>query len=99
MSKLKWFSGGKERRDNALDLLESIIIELREIDGSESLQKFLLAYKEELEKQKAPIPTILSRFNIELSEVLRNSNIILNNKVREQLDSIRKLSYIRYGYY
>ncbi|MGT2893453.1 bacteriocin immunity protein [Streptococcus downei] len=99
MSKLKWFSGSKERRDNALDLLESIIIEIREIEGSESLQEFLLTYKDELEKQKAPIPTILSRFNVELSGVLRDSNIILTDRVKEALNSIRKLSYIRYGYY
>lgn len=99
MSKLKWFSGGKERRDNALNLLESIIIEIREIEGSESLQEFLLTYKDELEKQKAPIPTILSRFNVELSGVLRDSNIILTDRVKEALNSIRKLSYIRYGYY
>lgn len=98
MPKLNWFSGGKERRDAALTLLDSIMIDIRGLDRGELLQDILSSYKEELEHPNAPIPVILSRFNVELSRVLRNGNIILTNGIREKLDSLRKLSYIRYGY-
>lgn len=99
MPKLKWFSGGKERRDDALTLLDSIMIDIRGLERAESLQDILSSYKEELEHPNAPIPISLSRFNVELSGVIRDNNIMLTDSVREKLDTIRKLSYIRYGYY
>ncbi|MDB1724486.1 hypothetical protein PMV48_11950, partial [Enterococcus avium] len=50
MSKLNWFSGGKERSDQALALITEILRELDTDQNSQALQKILANYQNELRK-------------------------------------------------
>ena len=50
MSKLNWFSGGKERSDQALALITEILRELDTDQNSQALQKVLANYQNELRK-------------------------------------------------
>ena len=98
MSQLKWFSGGNERQSAALELFGRLIAEVRDENNNQVLEEFCLSYRKELEEGKAPIPTILSRFNFELSRLLRESKPNLTGETKQALEAIRKLSNIRYGY-
>lgn len=51
MSKLKWFSGGKERSDQALTLINELLKELDKNPNSQALQKLLANYQNELRKK------------------------------------------------
>ena len=41
MAKLKWFSGGKERREEAISIIEELISDLQTNDSAEALSKLL----------------------------------------------------------
>lgn len=92
---LKWFSGGKERSDNAIDLL---------VDLSKSLdtrtQSYLIVtkYINELKSPNRSVPYILNSFNLEISKAIRKDNLKLDKDQSQILTKIRKLSNIRYGY-
>lgn len=98
MSQLKWFSGGNERQSAALELFDRLIAEVRDENNNQVLEEFCLSYRKELEEGKAPIPTILSRFNFELSRLLREGKADLTDRSKKDLAAIRKPSNIRYGY-
>lgn len=97
MAKLKWFSGGKERREEAVNDLNTLnerLNETTEIELKKVIQHFLV----ELENQQEPVPLILSRFNIEVSNCLLKHSIELLVENKELVKSISELSQIRYGY-
>ncbi|MDT2493464.1 bacteriocin immunity protein [Enterococcus avium] len=98
MSKLNWFSGGKERSNQALALITEILRELDTDQNSQALQKVLANYQNELRKEERPIPFILSQMNVEISNILNKKAISLSNTQVKKLKQLLTLSYIRYGY-
>ena len=98
MSKLNWFSGGKERSDQALALITEILRELDTDQNSQALQKVLANYQNDLRKEERPIPCILSQMNVEISNILNKKAISLSTKQAKKLKQLLTLSYIRYGY-
>ena len=98
MSKLNWFSGGKERSNQALTLITEILRELDTDQNSQALQKVLANYQNELRKEERPIPFILSQMNVEISNILNKKAISLSNTQAKKLKQLLTLSYIRYGY-
>ena len=85
MVALRWFSGGKERREEAVNLIDE-------------LKQALLSYRGELAKSESSAPYILSRMSIEISTILRKDKLILTPYVEERMAELRKLLSIRYGY-
>ena len=98
MSKLNWFSGGKERSDQALALITEILRELDTDQNSQALQKILANYQNELRKEECPIPFMLSQMNVEISNILNKKAISLSTTQAKKLKHLLTLSYIRYGY-
>ncbi|MGT2756556.1 bacteriocin immunity protein [Streptococcus ovuberis] len=70
MNRLKWFSGGTERRDEAISILELLIQDLKDENHLDSLYSLLISYYNELKNGAGSVPYILSRLNIEMSHVL-----------------------------
>ena len=54
--------------------------------------------KDELIKKETSVPFILSRLNVDVSNAIRDNNIIMTDKESDILREIRQLSSIRYGY-
>lgn len=98
MSKLKWFSGGKERSDQALALINELLKELDKNPNSQALQKLLANYQNELRKKERSVPFILSQMNIEISNLLKKETISLSDSQSNNLKQLMTLSNIRYGY-
>lgn len=98
MSKLNWFSGRKERSNQALALITEILRELDTDQNSQALQKVLANYQNELRKEERPIPFILSQMNVEISNILNKKAISLSTTQAKKLKQLLTLSYIRYGY-
>lgn len=94
MGNLNWFSGGDERSAQAIKL----ITELQNDTNSPILQNVLGKYKIELTEDQSSVPFILSRMNIELSQVLVENDIILSQDQTSKLNDLRDISNIRYGY-
>ena len=71
MKKLKWFSGGNERAEQAIQLIDEL---LRDFDDSSShsdrLRTVLRNNREALIHKQAAVPFILSRMNLEISNAL-----------------------------
>ncbi|MGM0214104.1 bacteriocin immunity protein [Enterococcus sp. AZ109] len=95
MNKLKWFSGGKERRDQAIIIITDVLNELTNDPKSESLQKVLGDYKDELERDGAAVPLILSRMNIAISNAIRKDGMDLPKHQADKLKELTALSNIR----
>lgn len=96
--KIRWFSGGEERKNYAIPLIDDLISELNKKDDNEPVIVVLNKYKDELIKKETSMPFILSRLNVDVSNVVRDNNIIMTDKESDILRDIRKLSSIRYGY-
>lgn len=92
MVEINWFSGGKERRDDAITIVDDLLSNLTNPD----LKKVLLSYREELKKQEIATPLILSRMNLALSQKLIEKNIHLSEVQSNQLKRLISLSNIRY---
>ncbi len=98
MSALKWFSGGEERRNEALIIMDNLLTLLDHHHGVQPLKDLLLSYAQELKSGGISTPFILSRMHIELSKVLMDNKIRLSEEQSELLKELRSLSNIRYGY-
>lgn len=98
MSRLTWFAGGKERRQEALELVEHLEKDLRGQDGFDHLEALLASYQQELEQTRTSLPYVLSRLAVEVSALLTREQLTLSPYQKDCLDQLRQLSYIRYGY-
>lgn len=96
---LKWFAGGKERRDEALIILDKLIASFYNNYGVQPLTDLFLKYKNELKNGGTSTPFVLSRMNIELSRVFTQNEIRLTEEQSRLLKDLRSLSNIRWGYY
>ena len=92
MSTIKWFSGGNERGDQAVNII-NVLLDYKELSQNSQLRKTLLEYKVELQKKESSVPFILSRMNLDISKALRN-----NEEQKKYLKQLTSLSNIRYGY-
>lgn len=98
MIKLKWFSGGNDRADQAITIITELLTDLNGASKSEPLQRLLKDYKNELELKESSVPYILSRMNIAISNVTLKNSIVLSKDQSEKINHLTKLSNIRYGY-
>lgn len=99
MNKLKWYSGGQERGDQAITFITELLTDLNTNSKSGSLQRVLRNYKDELERKEAAVPLILSRMNMDISNAIRKDQITLSSTQSNKLKKLTSLSSIRYGYY
>jgi hypothetical protein len=79
MSTIKWFSGGNERGDQAVNII-NVLLDYKELSQNSQLRKTLLEYKVELQKKESSVPFILSRMNLDISKALRNDGVYLNEE-------------------
>ena len=98
MGKLKWFSGGKERSNQAENIITDLLDDLKTDLGNESLKKVLENYLEELKQKGASVPLILSRMNLDISKAIRNDGVTLSDYQSKKLKDLTSISNIRYGY-
>lgn len=98
MTRLKWFAGGTDRREEALTILEDFIQMVKDEPRFISLKMVLISYKKEFKDTSVSVPYILSRMNIEISHVIIEQQIHLTEQQSKQMSKLRKLSHIRYGY-
>ncbi|MBT0903508.1 bacteriocin immunity protein [Streptococcus infantarius] len=98
MVDLKWFSGGKERKNEAVVIIDELLVSLGEDSKYIPLKKFFLFYRKELESSGTSTPLVLSRMNVELSNILVENKLQLSDAQSKQLKRLRSLSNIRYGY-
>lgn len=97
MAALKWFSGGKERKNEAVVIIDELLESLNGDLKYKPLQNFFISYRKELSNGTS-IPLVLSRMNIELSNVLVENKLQLSDEQSQKLKELRSLSNIRYGY-
>lgn len=98
MNKLKWYSGGQERGNQAITIIKELLNVLEENKKNDELKKILDKYIDELHKNQSSIPFILSRMNIDISNTIRKNEISLSNNQSDILKKLFALSNIRYGY-
>ncbi len=98
MNKLKWFSGGSERRSQAIAILDDLIQDIKYDQQFIPLKKLLISYKNELKNDGTSVPYILSRMNTEISHVLIEQKLCLSESQSDKIKKLREISNIRYGY-
>lgn len=95
MAKLKWFSGGKERREEAISIIEELISDLQTNDSAEALSKLLTYYLNEFKTRGTSFPFLMNRMSIELTDVVLRSKVHLTKEQGEKFKELRKLMEIR----
>ncbi|MGM0175345.1 bacteriocin immunity protein [Enterococcus sp. DIV0800] len=98
MTKLKWFSGGEDRSEQAIAIIRLLVNDLNHDMKTNNLRQVLENYKIELEKKDASIPFILSKMNVDISRCLRKYPITLSTFQSDKVKKLTALSNIRYGY-
>lgn len=99
MKKLKWFSGGKDRKEEAITAISKLINNLdSKSNGYNALHDTLQNYQVELENGESSVPLVLSRMNIEISNTIQKNNIVLSDVQLTEFKKLSALSSIRYGY-
>ena len=92
MTGLKWFAGGKERREQAVAIIDEVIETIGDKPDSAGLKQVLHSYS------RSATPYVLSRMSPEISEVVRKDQLTLSPFIEERMAELRKLLAIRYGY-
>ena len=95
MKGLKWFAGGKERREQAVAIIDEVIETIGDKPDYADLKQVL---QTELADSRSATPYILSRMSLEISEVVRKDQLTLSPFIEERIAELRKLLAIRYGY-
>lgn len=94
MIKLRYFKGGKEHREEALAILEKLIIYF-ENDQAIKLRNVLLSYRKELQDNSTSIPIAISRLNVEIAKVISENEIHIYDENKHLLKALRDLVYFR----
>lgn len=97
MNKIKWFTGGNKRSEEAIKFLTILQANLKNTTDL-PLTKILGKYSIELKNQQGSTPIILSRLNLDISRCLLNNKIHLSEENQKLIKDISSLSQIRYGY-
>ena len=98
MTPLKWFAGGRERRCEAMTIIDYLLEDIKDVPQLTPLKNQLVIYKRRLEDDGTSTPFILSQMNVALSRVLIENKLGLSESQAEQIKKLRELSAIRYGY-
>ena len=98
MTPLKWFAGGRERRCEAMAIIDYLMEDIKDTPQLTPLKNLLVSYKRRLEDDGPSIPFILSQMNVDISRVLIDNKLIFSENQSEQIKKLRELSAIRYGY-
>lgn len=98
MIPLKWFTGGSERRCEAMAIIDYLLEDIKDAPQLTPLKNQLVIYKRRLEDDETSTPFILSQMNVDISRVLIDNKLILSESQSEQIKKLRELSAIRYGY-
>ena len=95
MAKLKWFSGGKERREEAIRIIEELLLDLQTNDSATSVKKTLTHYLNEFKTNGTSFPFLMNRMSLELTDVVLHSKVSFTQKQSEKFKELRKLMEIR----
>ncbi|WP_416353411.1 bacteriocin immunity protein [Agrilactobacillus fermenti] len=95
MKQVKWYAGGNDRSNQAIQLTDTLLTETNE---QPALRQVLIKYKTELRQQSTSIPFILSRMNIALSKATQKDSLALSATQSATLKKLTDLANIRYGY-
>lgn len=95
MEKLKWFSGGKERREEAIRIIEELLLDLQTNDSATSVKKTLTRYLNEFKTNGTSFPFLMNCMSLELTDAVLQSNIHFTPEQSEKLKELRKLMEIR----
>ena len=98
MTSLKWFAGGRERRCEAMAIIDHLLEDIKDAPQLSPLKNQLAVYKSQLKDGGISTPFILSQMNVDISRVLIDNKLILSESQAEQIKKLRELSAIRYGY-
>ena len=98
MTPLKWFAGGRERRCEAMTIIDYLLEDIKAAPQLTPLKNQLVIYKKRLEDDGTSTPFILSQMNVDISRVLIDNKLSLSKSQAEQIKKLRELSAIRYGY-
>ena len=98
MTPLKWFAGGRERRCEAMTIIDYLLEDIKDVPQLTPLKNQLVIYKRRLEDDGTSTPFILSQMNVDLSRVLIDNKLGLSENQAKQIKKLRELSAIRYGY-
>ena len=98
MTPLKWFSGGSERRCEAMTIIDHLLEDIKAAPQLTPLKNQLVIYKKRLEDDGTSTPFILSQMNVDISRVLIDNKLDLSENQAKQIKKLRELSAIRYGY-
>ena len=98
MKTLKWFAGGRERRWEAMAIIDYLLEDIKDTPQLTSLKNQLVIYKRRLKDDGTSTPFILSQMNVDISRVLIDNKLMLSESQAEQIKKLRELSAIRYGY-
>ena len=91
MTGLKWFAGGKERREQAVAIIDEVIETIGDKPDYANLKQVLHSYRTELADSRSATPYILSRMSLEISEVVRKDQLTLSPFIEERMAELRKL--------
>ena len=98
MTPLKWFAGGRERRCEAMTIIDHLLEDIKDAPQLTLLKNQLVIYKKRLEDDGTSTPFILSQMNVDISRVLIDNKLGLSESQAKQIKKLRELSAIRYGY-
>lgn len=98
MTPLKWFAGGRERRCEAMAIIDYLLEDIKDVPQLTPLKNQLVIYKRRLKDDGTSTPFILSQMNVDISRVLIDNKLTLSKSQAEQIKKLRELSAIRYGY-
>ena len=98
MTALKWFAGGRERRCEAMTIIDNLLEGINNTPQFAPLKNQLVSYKRRLEDDGTSTPFILSQMNVDLARVLIDNKLSLSESQAERIKKMRELSAIRYGY-
>jgi len=98
MTLLKWFTGGSERRCEAMTIIDHLLEGINNTPQLAPLKNLLVSYKRRLEDDGTSTPFILSQMNVDISRMLIDNKLTLSKSQAEKIKKLRELSAIRYGY-
>ena len=98
MTPLKWFAGGRERRCEAMAIIDHLLEDIKDTPQLTPLKNQLVIYKRRLKNDGTSTPFILSQMNVDISRALIDNKLILSESQADQIKKLRGLSAIRYGY-
>ena len=98
MTPLKWFAGGRERRCEAMIIIDYLLEDIKGAPQLTPLKNQLVIYQKRLKDDGTSTPFILSQMNVDISRVLIDNKLCLSESQARHIKKLRELSTIRYGY-